>query len=348
MPLSHIRHIAFLVPGNFDDDDPAQGLEDTLGLIELGERLGYDSAWVRQRHLERGISSAATFLAAATQRVRRIGLGSAIIQLGYENPFRLAEDLSTVDVLSGGRLQVGVSVGPPPFGGLIADYTDAGDGVDYGYGRAERLARALRSEPLSGERLSGNAAGAQIPRLRPYAAGLADRLWYGVGSQRSAAWAAQEGFNFLSGNIVHGDDIDDFSTAQLRLIERFRRDWTHARAPRLAIGRVILPTDSLPPAKARHYTDFAAARHERTLAPQGERRTLFAPDIVGTSAEVLDALRRDPVIGQVTELRLELPYDFEVGDYAQILADFAALLPELRPAGASRAEPTGREATEAV
>ena len=64
MPLSHIEHFAFLVPGNYTDEDPARGLEDTLHLFELGERLGYDSAWVRQRHLERGVSSAATFLAA--------------------------------------------------------------------------------------------------------------------------------------------------------------------------------------------------------------------------------------------------------------------------------------------
>ncbi len=80
------------------------------GLFEVGEALGFHSAWVRQRHLERGVSSAATFLAAASQRTKRIGLGTAVIQLGYENPFRLAEDLATVDVLSRGRLNVGVSV----------------------------------------------------------------------------------------------------------------------------------------------------------------------------------------------------------------------------------------------
>ncbi len=121
MPLSHINHFAFLVPGNYTDEDPARGLEDTLGLFELGERLGYGSAWVRQRHLERGVSSAATFLAAASQRTKTIGLGTAVIQLGYENPFRLAEDLATVDALSRGRLNAGVSAGPPPFAPLLGD-----------------------------------------------------------------------------------------------------------------------------------------------------------------------------------------------------------------------------------
>ena len=89
-----IRHLAFLTPGNYADDDPAAGLEASLKLFELGEELGFDSAWVRQRHLERGVSSAPTFLAAASQRTRRIGLGTAVIQIGYENVFRLAEDLA--------------------------------------------------------------------------------------------------------------------------------------------------------------------------------------------------------------------------------------------------------------
>lgn len=58
--------VGFLIPGNFSEDDPLTGLEQTLDIIARGEALGYDSAWVRQRHLERGVSSAATFLAAAT------------------------------------------------------------------------------------------------------------------------------------------------------------------------------------------------------------------------------------------------------------------------------------------
>ena len=176
--MPRFSHVGFLVPGNFTEDDPLTGLEQTLDLITAAEALGYDSAWVRQRHLERGISSAATFLAAASQRTRRIGLGTAVIPLGYENPFRLAEDLATVDVLSRGRLHVGVSANPPQFGALLGDLLHDGDpaAVDYGHGRAERLARALRSQPLSDRPLAGNAAGAQVPRLQPVARGLTERL----------------------------------------------------------------------------------------------------------------------------------------------------------------------------
>jgi hypothetical protein len=141
--IAAIRHIAFVTPGNYPEDDPGTGLEAALRLFERGEALGFDSAWVRSRHLERAISSAATFLAAASQRTRRIRLGTAVIQLGYENPFRLAEDLATVDLLSKGRLEVGVSAGAPTYGPLLGDRLFEGDpaGMDFSYDRAIRFAR---------------------------------------------------------------------------------------------------------------------------------------------------------------------------------------------------------------
>lgn len=329
MPLSHIRRFSFLVPGNYDDDNPAKGIEETLKLIVLGEQLGYTGALVRQRHLERGISSAATFLAAASQRTSTIELGTAVIQLGYENPFRLAEDLSTVDILSGGRLNVGVSVGAPPFADLITDYVDDVPQADYSHARAEKLSLALQSRPLSENQVSGNAAGAQIPRLRPVAKGLADRLWYGGGSQNSARWAGQAGFNLLTGNIVSGEGTDDFLTAQAALINRFKQEWAYPRPARVALGRVILPTDSASPAARKKYEDFVAGRTDRTKSPHGPRRTLYLPDIIGTTDEIADQLSRDPVLPLVSEFRLELPYEFLPEDYAQIIEDFTRLFPAI-------------------
>src|SRR4051795_10422347 len=103
-PSVPLEKLGFLTIGSFDGSDPAPGHRTTLEVIELGERLGFDSAWVRHRHLQYGISSPVALLAAASQRTRRIELGTAVTPLGLENPFRLAEDLATVDILSGGRL----------------------------------------------------------------------------------------------------------------------------------------------------------------------------------------------------------------------------------------------------
>src|SRR6195952_1656617 len=108
-----LRKLGFLTIGRFDDRDPGPGIEQTLEVIERAEALGFDSVWLRDRHLQHGISSPTAVLAAASQRTSRIELGTAVIPLGLENPFRLAEDLATVDVLSHGRLNPGFSVGRP-------------------------------------------------------------------------------------------------------------------------------------------------------------------------------------------------------------------------------------------
>lgn len=328
-----IASLGFLTPGNFRENDPATGLQRGLELFEVGERLGYDSGWVRQRHLERGVSSAATFLAAASQRTRRIGLGTAVIQLGYENPFRLAEDLATADALSGGRLQIGVSVGAPAYAEFLGPHFFDGtpDAIDYSYARALRLRENLRS-PLLGEEgaIVNSPAGPQRPRLHPVAPGLADRLWYGGGSLRSAEWAGRNGFHLLTGNIVQGESSDRFFEAQRRIVETFLDAWPDPQPPQIALGRVIVPTDGADAASRRRYADYAESRKARTLAPQGPKRTLFAVDLVGSADAILAQLRADPILPYATAFRLELPYDFEQSEYEQILDDFLRLVaPEL-------------------
>jgi alkanesulfonate monooxygenase SsuD/methylene tetrahydromethanopterin reductase-like flavin-dependent oxidoreductase (luciferase family) len=328
-----IANLSFLTPGNYPDEDPAAGLEDTLRLFEFGERLGFDGAWIRQRHLEHGVGSAAVFLAAAGQRTRRIQLGTAVIPIGYESPFRLAEDLAMADVLSGGRLQPGFSAGTPPHAELIGDLVFDGDwrGYDLSYGRIERLIDNLRGDYLGEpDTVIHSPGNTQRPRLQPHDPGLVDRLWYGGGSTRSMRWAGAHGLNLLTGNIVFGEHSDDFATAQQGLIAEYRRRVDPARPARVAVGRVIVPFDSADRTTRERYRRYAAGRYERTRAPQGERRILFAPDLVGTAEQILDRLRADPVLAGTTELRLELPYEFHRGDYEQILHDTVEYIaPEL-------------------
>ncbi|MFJ3776848.1 LLM class flavin-dependent oxidoreductase [Streptomyces sp. NPDC090075] len=342
MSTPTITSLAFLTPGNFADDDPYPGLEETLRLFEYGERLGYDGAWIRQRHLEHGVGSAAVFLAAAGQRTERIELGTAVIPIGYESPFRLAEDLALADVLSRGRLQIGFSTGMP-HADLLGDLVYDGDwrGFDLSYGRIARLVENLGGGYLGGpDTVIHSPGNVQRPRLQPHNPGLARRIWYGGGSLRSVRWAAGQGLGLLSGNIVTGEETDDFTTAQLNLLSAYRRARPADRPARVALGRVIVPVDSADAATRARYHAYAASRHERTLAPQGPKRVLFAPDVVGTAEEILERLTADPVLAQVSELRLELPYEFRREEYEQILHDVRHLIaPELgwRPAGAPAA-----------
>src|SRR5581483_4862773 len=151
LPSEPLRKLGFLTIGLFDEADPRAGHESTLRIIELGERLGFDSAWVRHRHLQYGISSPVAVLAAASQRTRRIELGTAVIPLGWENPLRLAEDLATVDILSGGRVNPGVSVGPPMHFEQVKEalYPDTADAEDFSYERVRRLLAFVRGESVT-------------------------------------------------------------------------------------------------------------------------------------------------------------------------------------------------------
>ncbi len=321
-----IRHIGFLTPGNYPDDDPASGLEASLKLFEAGEELGYDSGWVRQRHLEHGVSSAPVFLAAASQRTKRIQLGSAVIQLGYESPFRLAEDLSMTDALSGGRLNVGVSAGPPLHAELVAPLVFDGDwqNFDFSYARVERLLADLEGNYIGdGETYVISPGNRQQARLQPFAKGLRDRVWYGGGSLRSSEWAGRTGLNLMIGSLTSGDISDDFLEAQARQLAAFRAALPAGRSPRVAAGRVIVPTDGADKHTREKYRNYAASRHERTLSPQGPRRALFSRDLVGSSDEIIERLLADSVLREVGELRLELPYEFALEEYAQIITDFA-------------------------
>ncbi len=328
-----LRHIGFLTPGNYAQEDPKAGLEAALALLAAGEGLGVNSAWVRSRHLERGISSAATFLAAATQRTKTIQLGTAVIQLGYENPFRLAEDLATVDLLSGGRLQVGVSAGPPNYGALLGDILFDGDPstIDFSHQRALRLRSYLSGGNLAGEdQLVTSPAGDQRARLQPHSPGLEHRLWYGGGSLRSVKWAGENGFHLLIGNLNQGEQSDDFFATQRKHLDLFHAHWTQPTPPRIALGRVIVPIDSADAKSRQQYQAFAESRYARTLAPQGEKRTLFARDLVGTADQIVEWLQGDPIVPLIGELRLELPYDLALEQYQQILTDFSVrIAPQL-------------------
>ena len=214
-----LRKLGFLTIGLFDGADPRRGHESTLEIIELGERLGFDSAWVRHRHLQYGISSPVAVLAAASQRTERIELGTAVIPLGWENPLRLAEDLATVDLLSGGRLNPGVSVGPPMHYDEVKDalYPDTADVEDFGYERVRRLLGFVARR--AGQPTSAASSGFEAfsDRVQPHSPGLRGRMWYGGASLRSAQWAGENGMNLLTSSVVKAEESEhpDFAEIQL-------------------------------------------------------------------------------------------------------------------------------------
>jgi alkanesulfonate monooxygenase SsuD/methylene tetrahydromethanopterin reductase-like flavin-dependent oxidoreductase (luciferase family) len=322
-----LRKLGFLTIGLFDEADPYRGHAATLELVELGERLGFDSAWVRHRHLQYGISSPVAVLAAASQRTTRIELGTAVIPLGWENPLRLAEDLATVDILSGGRLNPGVSVGPPMHYDRVkgALYPDTADLEDFDYGRVRRLLAFVRGEPVTD--FSGM-EGFEVfsDRVQPHSPGLGRRLWYGAGSLRSATWAAENGMNLLTSSVVKAEEAEDFAEIQLSHIRAFRARHPDGEQARVSQGLVVIPTDSASAQQRAKYREYAERRLPRTTTPQGPARMMFAPDLVGTSDEIAERLAAHAAFREVDEVAFALPFTFEPEDYVQILTDMAAKL----------------------
>ena len=322
-----LRKLGFLTIGLFDEADPRRGHESTLDLIELGEQLGFDSAWVRHRHLQHGISSPVALLAAASQRTRRIHLGTAVIPLGWENPLRLAEDLATVDILSGGRLHPGVSVGPPMHYDQVKEalYPDTAATEDFSYARVQRLLDFVRGEKatdFSGMR------GFEVfsERVQPHSPGLGRRMWYGGASLRSAQWAGEHGMNFLTSSVVKAEESEDFAEIQLSHIRRFRAHHPDGDQARVSQGLVVIPTDSASSEQRATYEEYARKRTPRTATPQGPARMLFSPDLVGTSAEIAERLCSHVAFQEIDEVAFALPFTFGHEDYVQILTDIATRL----------------------
>jgi alkanesulfonate monooxygenase SsuD/methylene tetrahydromethanopterin reductase-like flavin-dependent oxidoreductase (luciferase family) len=327
-PSVPLAKLGFLTIGLFDGDDPGPGHETTLRVIELGEQLGFDSAWVRHRHLQYGISSPVAVLAAASQRTRRIELGTAVIPLGWENPLRLAEDLATVDVLSGGRLNPGVSVGPPMHWDDVkgALYPDTADVEDFSYERVARLMRLIRGERASSFAGKEGVVEEWSDRVQPHSPGLAARMWYGGGSLSSARWAGENGMNFLTSSVVKAEDSTDFAAIQHGLIRAFREAHPDGAAARVSQGLVVIPTDSATAEQRAKYAAYVEARTPRTATPQGPGRLLFARDLIGTADELAEQLYAHAGFREVTEVAFALPFSFAGEDYEQILTDIATKL----------------------
>ncbi|OBA83174.1 luciferase [Mycobacterium sp. 1164966.3] len=348
-----LRRLGFLTIGRFDEADPGPGHEETLRMMVRAEALGFDSVWVRQRHLQAGVSSPIALLAAASQRTSRIELGTAVIPLGLENPLRLAEDLATVDILSGGRLNVGVSVGIP----LLYEhfktalYPETHELENFTKARVERLVACLRGDPVSA--FHGTFGNDEFYRhVQPHSPGLAGRVWYG-GGLISAVWAATQGLNYLTANLVssEGAESNDFATIQAGHIDAFRTHHPSPETARISQSLVIIPTDSATRKQLAKYRAYAESRSERTLKPQGPRGMIVSPDYVGTSDEIADVLYAHHGFQRVDEMAFALPHGFDEDDNVQIITDVAEKLgPRLGwiPAQPSNGRPSAQHATSDV
>jgi alkanesulfonate monooxygenase SsuD/methylene tetrahydromethanopterin reductase-like flavin-dependent oxidoreductase (luciferase family) len=281
--------------------DPGAVLSETMDLFLAAERLGFDSVWVAQHHfgpLVGTLPSPLPFLAAVAARTRWIRLGTAVVILPLEHPVRLAEDAAVVDLLSGGRLELGLGSGTDPGVFTALGYDPERRRELMGDGLRVLLA-GLRGEPLP----SGHV-------VHPRAPGLERRVWQGVFSPERAREAAAAATNLLLPRALPGPP-DLAAEQQARAAAAFLEAWSHPWPGRVALSRPVYPS-----------TDAGAARRElagelRFQVEQANRiraRSGLAPDLdverfvearvfhIGSVEDVVAGLRADPALPLATEL----------------------------------------------
>ncbi|MCW2829255.1 MAG: monooxygenase [Marmoricola sp.] len=162
--------------------------------------------------------------------------------------------------------------------------------------------------------------------MQPHSPGLASRLWYGGASLRSAQWAGAHGMNFLTSSVVKAEESEDFAEVQLSHVRTFRAHHPDGAAARVSQGLVVIPTDSASAEQRAKYEQYADSRLARTASPQGPARMMFAPDLVGTSEQIVDQLYAHAGFREVDEVAFALPFSFAHDDYVQSLTDIATRL----------------------
>src|ERR1700728_2742718 len=249
-----MKKIGFLSFGHWTASPQSQTRSASDALLQAidwpaaAEELGADGAYFRVHHFARQLGSPFPLLAAVGAKTKRIEIGTAVIDMRYENPLYMVEDAGAADVIAGGRLQLGISRGSPE---------QVIDGWRYfGYVPPEGMSdadMARHHTEVFLEVLRGNGFAKPNPqpmfpnppglvRLEPYSEGLRDRIWWGAGSNATAEWAAKLGMNLQSSTLKNDESGRPFHIQQAEQIRIFREAWKgggHAREPRGSVSRSI-------------------------------------------------------------------------------------------------------------
>lgn len=252
----HPKRIGFLSFGHWSPHQSSQvktAADSLLQSIELAvaaEELGIDGAFFRVHHFARQLASPFPLLAAAAARTSRIELGTGVIDMRYENPLYLAEEAAAADLISGGRLQLGLSRGSPETalnGSHAFGYVSPVGTSEEALAREKTtlFLRAIAGEPMvhADPRMGPDG----VLATQPQSPGLRDRIWWGAGSSRTVPWVAEQGMNMMSSTLLLEDTGVPFHVLQAEQIRLFRDEWArqgHPRAPRVSVSRSIQPITS--------------------------------------------------------------------------------------------------------
>jgi alkanesulfonate monooxygenase SsuD/methylene tetrahydromethanopterin reductase-like flavin-dependent oxidoreductase (luciferase family) len=313
----------------------SDALLQSIELAVAAEELGADGAYFRVHHFARQLGSPFPLLAAVGARTSRIEIGTAVIDMRYENPLYMAEDAGAADLIAGGRLQLGISRGSPEqvidgwrhFGYAPVDgETDA----DMARRHAQVFLDVLRGEGFaepSPRPMFPNPPGRL--RVEPHSEGLRERIWWGAATNATAEWAAKLGMNLQSSTLKFDEGGQPFHIQQAAQIRAFREAWKaagHQREPRVSVSRSIF---ALVDDRDRAYFGRGNESADQIGFIDENTRAIFGRSYAAEPDRLVEELRGDEAIAEADTLLLTVPNQLGVDYNAHVIE---AILTHVAPA----------------
>ncbi|WP_349295620.1 LLM class flavin-dependent oxidoreductase (plasmid) [Thioclava sp. 'Guangxiensis'] len=336
-----MKKIGFLSFGHWADDRGSQVrsasdvLLQSIDLAVAAEQMGVDGAYYRVHHYARQLASPFPLLAAVGARTTSIEIGTGVIDMRYENPLYMVEDAGSADLISGGRLQLGISRGSPEQ--VIDGWKHFGYQPAEGESPSDMARRHTEVflRMLDGEGFAQPNPRPMFPnppgllRLEPQSPGLKERIWWGAGSNATAIWAAQLGMNLQSSTLKDDETGEPFHIQQAKQIRAYREAWKeagHARSPRVSVSRSIF---ALTNDQDRMYFGNGSKDQDQ-IGFIDQTRSVFGRGYADEPDRLIEQLRRDEAIAEADTLLLTVPnmlgVDYNVHVLESILTHVAPAL----------------------
>ncbi|MBK1895332.1 LLM class flavin-dependent oxidoreductase [Chryseobacterium paridis] len=314
-----MKKIGFLSFGHwgnhpsYDNKTAGDTLLQSIDLAVAAEEIGVDGAYFRVHHFANQLASPFPLLAAIGAKTKKIEIGTGVIDMRYENPLYMVEDAGAADLISEGRLQLGISRGSPEqvidgwryFG---YDLEEGQTDIDMGRLKGLEFYDLLKGEGFA--RPNPNPMFPNPPgllRIEPHSEGLRDRIWWGSASDATAVWAGEVGMNLQSSTLKFDESGKPFhvqQAEQIRLYKEAYKKAGHTRAPRVSVSRSIF---AIVNDQDRYYFGQEVDRTDKIGVLEGNQRAVFGRSYAAEPEQLIKELAQDEAIQEADTVLLTIP-----------------------------------------
>lgn len=308
----------------------------SIDLAVAAEQIGVDGAYFRVHHFAAQLASPFPLLSAIGAKTSKIEIGTAVIDMRYENPLYMVEDAGAADLISGGRLQLGISRGSPEQvidGWRYFGYEPINGEDDTEMGRRKSLEFLDKLKGVGFARPNPNPMFPNPPgllRLEPYSEGLRERIWWGAGTNATAVWAAENGMNLQSSTLKEDESGKPFHVQQAEQIRLYKEAWKkagHKREPRVSVSRSIF---ALVDDTDRYYFGGEGERSDQIGYIEKNKRAIFGRSYAAEPEQLVKELAKDEAIQEADTLLLTIPNTLGVEYNVHVLSSILKYVaPEL-------------------